>query len=69
MTTQVVFSSHCRVKKKGSTNTFVTTVDTRLLLHTASHDRHRALPAAQIKWHQNAKLKVELKKAAAALKS
>lgn len=56
MTAQVVFGSHVRVKKKGSANTFLTTVDGRLLLHAASHDRHRALPVTQIKQ------KVELKK-------
>lgn len=61
MTTQVVFGSHGCVKKKGSA-----TVDARLLLRTASHDRHRALSVTQIKRHQNAKneTKVESKEAA-----
>lgn len=67
MTTQVVFGSHGCVKKKGSANTFLTTVDARLLLRTASHDRHRALSVTQIKQHQNEKKKrIKSKEAARA---
>lgn len=41
-------------EKKASANTFLTTVAARLQLHTAAHDRRRALPVTQIKLHQNA---------------
>lgn len=42
-------------QEEESANTFLTAVDARLLFHTASHDRHRALPVTEIKRHQKAK--------------
>lgn len=62
MSSQVGFDSHNCVKKKGSANMFVTTVDARLLLRSAPHDRHPAL-VTQIKRRQNAKIKKEWEEA------